>query len=119
MLIISVLAFIVRNKIPFPCSLLFDSVLAFLCVLTYKYIGYVGRWNRLLEFAGRHSMNIFLFHTFIFYYYFHDWIYASRNPVLIFLTLFLACLLISVGMEQLKKLVRFDRLGSRFVERMG
>ena len=118
-LIISVLVFMVRNKFPFPCSLLFDSVLAFLCVLTYKCIGYTGRWNNIFEFAGRHSMNIFLFHTFIFYCYFHDWIYASRNPVLIFLTLFLSCLLISVGMEQLKKLVRFDRLGSWVVERMG
>ena len=46
-------------------------------------------------------MNIFLFHKFIYTYYFHDWTYVSRNPVLIFLMSFLSCLLISMGLEQL------------------
>lgn len=55
-------------------------------------------------------MNIFLFHTFIFYMWFQDIIYITRNPLVIFLELLISCLLISVVLESIKKLIRFDTL---------
>lgn len=63
-----------------------------------------------MSFVGRHSFNIFLFHTFIYAYYFGELIYWSSNPLLIYLTLLLVCLTVSVGIEQLKRLLRIDRL---------
>lgn len=59
---------------------------------------------------GKHSMNIFLFHTFIFLYWFKGWIYITRNPLLIFLSLLLSCWLISVVIEFIKNKIGFYRL---------
>ena len=62
------------------------------------------RYIRLVfESLGKHSMNIFLFHTFIFYYWFRDYIYITRNPLIIFLELLIVCYLISVVLEWVKK----------------
>lgn len=76
--------------------------------MAYKSIKIPALISYLLEFVGKHSMNIFLFHTFIYYYWFRDFIYASRNPMVIYLLLLLICLLISVGIELLKKIIRFN-----------
>lgn len=59
---------------------------------------------------GKHSMNIFLFHTFIFLYWFRDYIYITRNPLLIFLSLLLSCWIISVVIEFIKNIIGFYRL---------
>lgn len=59
---------------------------------------------------GKHSMNIFLFHTFIFLYWFREYIYISRNPLLIILSLLISCYLISVIIEIAKNKIGFYRL---------
>ena len=87
---------------------LFDSILTLSMVMAYKSIKLPDLISNLLEFVGKHSMNIFLFHTFIYYYWFRDFIYASRNPIVIYLLLLLICLLVSVGIELLKKIIRFN-----------
>lgn len=63
-----------------------------------------------LSFLGRHSMNIFLFHTFIFSHWFKNLIFMPRNPILIFLLLLCVCLAISMFIEQLKKMLFVNRL---------
>lgn len=59
---------------------------------------------------GKHSMNIFLFHTFIYLYWFKEYIYISRNPLLIILSLLIPCYLISVIIEFIKNKIGFYRL---------
>lgn len=59
---------------------------------------------------GKHSMNIFLFHTFIFLYWFREYIYITRNPFLILLSLLISCYLISVMIEFIKNKIGFYRL---------
>ena len=56
-----------------------------------------------MAFLGKHSMNIFLFHTFIFYFWFQNIIYASRNPIIIFFTLLAICIPISIVLEWMKR----------------
>lgn len=56
-----------------------------------------------MSFLGKHSMNIFLFHTFIFVFWFQDFIYCSRNPIVIFFTLLFICIPISMLLEWIKK----------------
>lgn len=58
--------------------------------------------NRFLKFVGNHSFNIFLFHTFIYGMYFREFIYSLKHPLLIWLSLLLMCLNISVLIEKLK-----------------
>ena len=58
--------------------------------------------NKSLAFVGKHSMNIFLFHTFIFSHWFKSLIYFQKNPILIFLVFLAICLLISMMLEWVK-----------------
>lgn len=116
LLIISVVFFVIRNKIPY--SLFFDSLLTVCLIMTYLKWRRDGVVQRALVFLGKHSMNIFLFHTFIFLYYFHDAIYNTGNPFMIFLTLLLSCLVISVGMEYLKGFIRYDAFCKLIIQRL-
>ena len=59
---------------------------------------------------GKHSMNIFMFHTFIFLYWFNDLIYVTRNPILIFISLLIPCYIISVIIEFIKNRIGFYQL---------
>lgn len=61
----------------------------------------------LMSFFGKYSMNIFLLHTFIYYYFFPDFIYRAQNWVLIFLILFGSTLLLSILVEIVKKKIGF------------
>ena len=78
-----------------PCVILF-------CIAV---LARSGALRRSLQFVGRHSGNIFLFHSFLCAYYFADIIYAPRYPLLILLLLLGASLLISMGIERLVSLL--------------
>lgn len=68
-----------------------------------------------LQFIGKHSMNMYLTHTFIFGYFFHDFIYGLGYPILMFLALFGISLLISVVIEFAKNKLGFYRLQGKIV----
>ena len=115
-LIVTAVLFVVRNFVPFP--LFFDSLLTVCLVMTYLQWMRDGVVLRVLVFLGKHSMNVFLFHTFIFLYYFHDYVYASGNPFVIFLILLFSCVVISVGMEYLKGFIRYDAFCKLIIQRL-
>lgn len=79
------------------------------CLLALLTIARIPGLNSAAEFIGRHSMNIFFFHAFLYQNWFYDFTYSLRYPVLIFLFLFLSSLLFSILVEGLKKLLHFDR----------
>ena len=62
---------------------------------------------KLLTLLGEHSFNIFLFHTFIYYFYFHKIVYVSSNPIVIFSITISLCLLLSILIEYLKNKLGF------------
>ena len=86
---------------------------ALLCVgmalMVYK-IKWVKWLGQAMESLGRHSMNMFLTHTFIFYFWFSKYIYITRNPLLIFLSLLASSYLLSVLIEWTKRKVGFYKL---------
>ena len=82
-----------RFKIQDP--MLWDSAIVLFVVVIYKSISCPSWVAAGLAFLGKHSFNIFLFHTFIYLIYFHPFIYWSKNPVLIFLTLLFVCVIVS------------------------
>lgn len=100
-LLLALLYAVERNVNSYP--LMIDCVLALLIVRLYQSVKKPKVVLDVMEFLGEHSMNIFLFHTFIFYFWFQDFVYASRNPVIIFLTLLAICLPISIALELVKK----------------
>ena len=83
------------------------------CFLTLVTIARIPVVNSAAEFIGRHSMNIYFFHAFIYEKWFYDFTYSLRYPVLIFLFLLGSSLLFSILVEELKKLLHFDRLVAR------
>ena len=88
-----------------------DTFFAILLILWTTELVIFSPWAKKgLAFIGVHSFNIFLFHTFIYYYYFPEFIYSVHNPLAIFALLLALCLLLSVGIERFKKQIGFDKL---------
>jgi len=63
-----------------------------------------------LGFLGKHSMNMYLVHTFIKFYFFPEFIYGFKYPILIFLALLATSLLTSIIIEQLKRIMHYNVL---------
>lgn len=72
----------------------------------------------LLAYLGKHSMNMYMVHTFIFAYFFHDFIYCFQYPIFIFLALLLSSLAVSVVLETLKTQLKFYVLVSRITNKL-
>lgn len=64
--------------------------------------------STVLQFLGKHSMNIFLIHTFIRTMYLTQYILLGKNFIVIAILLLLISLGLSVLLELLKKLVRYQ-----------
>lgn len=85
-----------------------------LCLLViyviYEFLPDIKYLNTMLIFIGKHSMNMFLIHTFIRHVYFNDFTYSFKYPVLIVAVLFSISLVISILIEQMKKWIGYNRL---------
>ena len=90
-----------RNFSPSP--LFVDSLICVVMVQLYRVISISNPLKHALAFLGKHSMNIFLFHTFIYYFWFREYIYFTRMPIIIYLILLIVCIVISVMLEWVKK----------------
>ena len=72
--------------------------------------------RQILLFLGKHSMNIFLIHTFIRKYSF---VYVSGYFLTNTLTLLLASLAVSIALEWLKKVSGYNRLIQNICVKIG
>ena len=85
-----------------------------LLVITIAIILYKAKFENwlmtVLVHLGKHSQNIFLFHTFIYLYWFRNEIYITHNPLIIFIQLTVICYLISVVIEYFKQKIGFYKL---------
>lgn len=68
------------------------------------------RISTFISFLGKHSLNIYLIHTFVFYYFFKSFIYSFSYPFIIFLVLLTISLVVSVIIEFLKHKLCFYKL---------
>ena len=74
-----------------------------------KYITRIPVIKDILSFLGKHSMNIFLIHTFLRYTFFDEFIYSFKHFWLIALVLLAVSLAVSIVIEFIKKLIKFDK----------
>lgn len=70
----------------------------------------------LLESIGKYSGAIFMFHTFIFEYYFKDFIYSSKYSILIFLVMTVVCYIVAILISYIKKVIHFDKLVNKLIK---
>ena len=106
------IAFILLSIIRFISNMtcIIDTVLC-ITIAIFFYKVRLNNWcYMILAQLGKHSQNIFLFHTFIFYYWFREVTYASHNPLIIFIQLIVVCYLISEIIEFVKKKIGFYKL---------
>ena len=92
-------------------STVYDALFGLTIILfAYLLLSRITFVNIVLEHLGKQSGAIFMFHTFIFSLYFKDFIYWFKYPPIIFLALTVICYIVAVGLEYLKKLIRYDKL---------
>ena len=117
-LVLLVLAFVSRFFIKgYTYPILYDSLLAVLTIVFFKHLSVPKIVHRAFSFVGKHSMNIFLTHTFIYLYWFRDYIYMSRCPLAVFLFLLFSCLLVSIILNKVKEVSGFERLVGNLLRR--
>lgn len=63
--------------------------------------------KNILCFMGKHLFNVFLFHTFVYYYFWKDFFYSFKSPLVIFFILLSSCIVLSILIEQIKKYLSF------------
>lgn len=93
-----------------------EPILIGFLLMMIKY--FVNPIVNLLSFFGRYSMNIFLLHTFIYLYFFTDYIYKFKNWMLIFLTCFGSSLVLSILIEIFKKKGGFYILVNTIIQKI-
>lgn len=106
-IILAVCVLVVTRLIGGELNFIIDTLLCIAIALLTGRIRHVPLVTGLFERLGKHSMNMFLFHTFIYYYWFSDIIYYTGNPFVIFLSLIGICYPISCVIEFLKRVSGF------------
>lgn len=92
-------------------ALEFSYLLVFVIpYLVYEFIAFIPGLNFCLEFLGKHATNIFLIHTFIYYYFYPEFIYSFRDSWKILTVLLGISLGVSIFIELLKKYSGYNRL---------
>ena len=81
----------------------------YVIVISYIYILY-GKWIvKGLGFLGKHSMNIFLIHSFYRDVFFHEFTYSFYYAWLDYIVLMAISLVTSIVLEWFKKLIRYEK----------
>ena len=94
----------------------------YMIVISYIYI-LNGKWIvKGLGFLGKHSMNIFLIHSFYRDVFFHEFTYSFYYAWLDYIVLMAISLVTSIVLEWCKKLIRYEKFidwGKRLVTKEG
>lgn len=93
----------------------FETLFLVFFVVSYNHL---FKESKILAFLGKHSMNIYLLHTFIFGYFFHNFIYSFENAIVIFTMLLTTSLLLSMMIEFFKKKIKFYWLLDKICKRL-
>lgn len=75
-------------------------------------------FENIFSFLGKHSTNIFLMHTFIYYYYAKNFIYAPSKFILIFFLLLFCSIICSQFINLIKKIIKYDSIIDTIIDKM-
>lgn len=98
---------------------IFESVIpVFLVCYCYTYILNWKYINKMLEFFGVHSMNIFLFHSFIRFKWMNIYEIAGPYAIVIVLGVFVPSLIVSIIIEFVKSRLKYEKGISKITNRV-
>lgn len=89
----------------------------FICLFRYCIIR-IPVIRNILEFLGKHSMTIFLTHSFLRYNYLNAFIYTKGHFVLIFLVLLVLSVALAYVIDMIKKLCKYDMLINKLINKV-
>ncbi len=90
---------------------IWDGIISVILIsFLFEYINKLYGISAILQFLGKHSMNIFLIHNFIRIVWYYDFTYSFQNWILIVLVLLAISLIISIIIELLKRLIGFNKI---------
>ncbi|MBR5564918.1 MAG: acyltransferase [Roseburia sp.] len=93
-----------------------DATMALLCCFFVIFgLSKIKLIKDILLIYGRHEFTIFLTHTFIRKYYFADFTYSWKYPIVMWIMLAITSLLLAMVLDWGEKLVKFDKL-TRYVQ---
>lgn len=96
-----------------------DGVIPFIVIcFCYEFINPIKYLNTALGFIGKHSMNIFLIHTFIRATYFRKFIYSFKYPPVIIIVLLAISLMVSMIVELMKKYLGYNKMTDKIREKV-
>lgn len=97
-------------------QLLIDAVFSISIILfSFFVLSRITVIGSVLEYFGKHSGLIFMFHTFLYLYYFKDFVYWFNYSPLIYIVFTILCLGIAVVIELLKKLTFYNKLSEKII----
>ncbi len=107
-----VVSYMVWHRVPVKKVWEFHYGLAPLIVIVFcqKFVFKVKFITKILMFFGKHSMNIFFFHTFLRVNLLKEFLYGLGTPWKMIPALFFISLAISIIFEFIKKLIKYDNL---------
>ena len=112
-------SFFLRQRSDWTVSYICDGIVpAYAVVYCYVILGEIPVLRNVLRFFGKHSMNIFLSHTFLRAYYLKDFIYGLKYPALIFAMLTALSLLLSILIDLIKKYNGYDKLCGKIIKKI-
>lgn len=93
-----------HSPIPYTNGVFLDGIISALISLIIVCISKFGYFDlRLLKILGTHSMNMYMIHSFIYYYFYSQFIYSFKYPILIFSALLIISLSLSLAIESVKR----------------
>lgn len=116
---IAVLMIHIRQYCDYSVPYLRDGIIPmFFVFYIFAIVSKVPVINKVLAFLGKHSMNIFLSHTFLRAYFLKDFLYSLKYPVVIVTVLTVLSLLLSIVIDLLKKYTGYDKLIKRLTQKI-
>lgn len=88
----------------------YDALIMVSGVFVYQHINGFCRTKQCLAFFGKYSMDIFLIHGFFYKWWMHDFIYYTKNPLAIYISLVIISLIGAIVIEKIKQIMGFNSL---------
>lgn len=90
----------------------------FVVIYCYTVLSPVPGLRNVLQFLGKHSMNMFLSHTILRAYFLKDFLYGLKYSLLTFFVLLALSLILSVLIDLLKKFTGYDKLCAKIMSKI-
>lgn len=116
----SIITLILRKVswMPILGGLGIDCILIFFWMYPLTRLNDKGCFHKVFSFFGKHATNIYMIHSFFCYYFFREFIYSFTNPLLIFFVLLIISLLISITIEYLKTITKYNIAVNKIIKNL-